>query len=459
MNFPLADGLKRLWPRGLFWRVFFTIGIAVLISALCSLGLFSISSQRHLERVFAQDYTGLSAQVRQALDDGTLIELQTEFNDQKHAMLVVIEGRQPLGKRPPAWIMKKLRRKPSDRRDRNDHHGPIDFELMQSRLEHRGKRYRIIILPLPNDIRDTARPFGILTFITMLTLTSSLIAWMFSKPLRAVQSAARQLSTGDTTARVSDRVARRRDSIGELGTDFNMMAERIQQLLDAQQQLLRDVSHELRTPLARMQVALVLAQDNPASTSKQLTRIDSEIARLDQLIGSILSLCKVGSGAVALDEEQVDLIELLTQLAKDAEFEFAQAGITVRVQGNATNLHADRQQLHSALENIVRNAMRFSPNNSHIDLKVEQQAEALLIQVSDQGPGVEPSQLEHLFEPFYRVEKARSAQKTGGHGVGLAIARSIILLHGGDISASNGATNGLEVSITLPLSRLVAAPL
>ena len=460
----MTDKCERRWrclPHGLFWRVFLTIGVAVLISAFMSFGLFYMSAARNLERVFAQDYTGLTSQVREALDNDSLIELQSSFKIEKHAMLVVLEGRQALGTRPPPWVMDKLRRNHKRSKPRDDNHDEKrddrdsrDFELMQTRLQHGGQNYRIIILPTPSAIRESARPLAILLFLAMLTLASTLIAWMFSRPIRKVQSAARQLSTGDTSARVPESISLRRDSIGELGSDFNHMAGRIQHLLDAQQQLLRDVSHELRTPLARMQVALVLAEDNPDKAAAHLSRIESEIGRLNTLIGSILSLSKVESGAAQLDESTFGIDQLLKQVAADAEFEFASRSISAQIESSATQFFGDREQLRSSLENIVRNAMRYAPDNSSISLGLEKAPAGIKICIRDHGPGVSPEQLPRLFEAFFRAERARSASDTGGHGVGLAIARSIVSLHGGSITADNAEGGGLEVTITLPTSRL-----
>ncbi len=454
----------RLLPHGLFWLVFLSIAAAVALSALMSFGLFYASYSRNLERVFAQDYTGLTSQVRQALDDSTLIELQNTFQEEKHAMLVVLEGRQPLGIRPPHWVMTKLHRKTGPKNDRpprrdkdeakdrdREHR---DFELMQTRLQHQGRAYRIIILPTPDAIRSTAKPLIMVVFILILALCSSVIAWTLTKPIRILQTAARQLSTGDMAARVPDKVSSRRDSIGDLGSDFNHMAGRIQQLLSAQQQLLRDVSHELRTPLARMQVALVLAEDKPETAANQLSRIDTEIDRLNTLIGSILSLSKVESGAAKLDESEFGLDTLLQQVAQDAEFEFSDRGITVAIDSPAQRFYGDREQLRSALENIVRNAMRYGGDSGQIELSMRRTGNTISISVRDHGPGVAQDHLQRLFEAFYRAESARSAQKHGGHGVGLAISRSITVLHGGQISAENAQGGGLLVRIELPISRL-----
>lgn len=448
-------------PHGLFWRVFFTIGLAVLLTAMMSFALFSMSAASNIERVYAQDYTGLVSQVRQALDDDALIELQSHFQAEKHAMLVVLEGRQALGTRPPPWVMNKIRRshrrssRDGDRRrDDDDHHDHRSFEPLQTRMRHNGRDYRIIILPTISDIRKSAKPLAIALFLAMLVGVSMLIAWMFSRPIRGVQSAARQLSTGDTSARVPERITCRRDSIGELGADFNHMAERIAHLLEAQRQLLRDVSHELRTPLARMQVALVLSQDNPDSAASHLGRIESEIERLNDLIGSILSLSKVESGAATLDQTTFSLAKLLQQITQDAEFEFSHQQLKTYVDCPNFQLHGDREQLRSALENIVRNAMRYSPENGSVEVWAVRNADGVELCVRDHGPGVDEAQLPRLFEAFYRADKARSAEQAGGHGVGLAIARSIVAMHDGSITAANAAGGGLEVTIRLPAGRL-----
>jgi len=460
----MSPARQRNWrfvPRGLFWRVFLAIGVAVLIAATVSFGLFFISSGHNLQRVYGQDYSNLSTQVRQALDEDSMKELQMQFKEEKGATLVVLEGKRAIGKKPPSWVYKKLlrdkKRPPKRNKDddgddrRRDSH---DFEPMQTRLVHNGSIYRIIILPSQDSLIDIVRPLVVLALIAALTLASSVIAWMFSRPLRKVQSAARQLSTGDTSARVPDSVALRRDSIGELGSDFNHMAGRIQHLLDAQLQLLRDVSHELRTPLARMQVALVLAQDSPDKVGSHLTRIEIEIERLDNLIGSILSLSKVESGAATLNESSFDFRLLLTEIAEDAEFEFANRSISAKVDCEDLTLFGDQQQLCSAIENIVRNAMRYSDDGGEVVLAARRSQDTLELSVRDYGPGVEEEQLPRLFEAFYRAESARSAHSNGGHGVGLAITRSIVALHNGSIRAENANGGGLRIVIKLPTSRL-----
>jgi len=299
--------------------------------------------------------------------------------------------------------------------------------------------------------RNTGGP---LLWLLAIALASGAIAWLLIRPLRQLQGATRRLADGDLDVRVPPRIARRRDALGDLGREFDRTAGRVQALLGSQRRLLRDVSHELRSPLARIQVALALAEDRSSGGENELARIRGELDRLDVLIGQVLTLTRLDSGVDELHLAELDLRELLERVVADAGYEGLARGVSVRLDGERwATLHADAERLHSALENVVRNAVRYTAEGSEVSIAraADEPPGRLCIQVRDHGPGVPDEDLPRLFDAFYRSGEARDAA-SGGHGVGLAIARSVLCAHGGGIRAENHPGGGLLVTLSLPLA-------
>jgi len=255
--------------------------------------------------------------------------------------------------------------------------------------------------------------------------------------------------------------------------DFDRMAERLEGLVDSQSRLLKDVSHELRSPLARLSVALGLArQRQTPEIEGQLNRIELEADRLNQLIQRLLTIARLESGADGIRKTSLSLRELVEQVAHDAEFESAgrECRVTADGKGNANGngedeyvVEGDPDLLRSAVENVVRNATRYTAPGTTVEAKLERRpssngnGEDMVIRVSDSGPGVPEAALAKIFEPFYRIDDARNRQ-TGGAGLGLSIAARAIRLHGGQITASNRKEGGLEVEIRIPAPRAFALP-
>ncbi|HKR28390.1 MAG TPA: ATP-binding protein, partial [Acidobacteriaceae bacterium] len=251
-------------------------------------------------------------------------------------------------------------------------------------------------------------------------------------------------------ARVPPRVEARGDEFGDLARDFNTMAERIEDLLSSQRQLISDVSHELRSPLTRIQLAVDLVRkrggDDPA-----LSRMQADLERLEHLIARLLTLARVEAGAAA-KWERLDLTGLLTEIAADAQLEARQRNCTVVFsEAAASSVMGDEYLLRSALENVVRNAVYYTAPGTEVLITLAPAAAGgmAVLTVSDYGPGVPEPELQNIFRPFYRVGDARD-QQSGGAGLGLAIASRVIQLHHGTIAASNRPTGGLEVKIQLP---------
>ncbi len=298
---------------------------------------------------------------------------------------------------------------------------------------------------------------GIITLLVG-TVVCFLLARYLSDPIRHLRAATRSIAAGDLQVRVSSLLGARRDELALLALDFDRMAERLRGLLESQRELLRDVSHELRSPLARLQIALGLARRPNADLPREFDRIEQELARLDELIGEILSLSRLDDPGRALSAEPVGIEELLETLIENARLEAEPRSVRVLVTMPASlSVRGDRELLFRAIENVLRNAVRFAPEGSAVELTVERSGDQALIRVSDRGPGVPPEALERIFEPFFSVAKARD-RDAAGFGIGLAITARVVALHGGSVRACNRPDGGLQVELRLPLDRINPTP-
>ncbi len=284
-------------------------------------------------------------------------------------------------------------------------------------------------------------------FITIIPCW--LVARNLSIPISKLRNSSHALASGNLSHRI-DKIALRHDEIGDLARDFNHMAEKLETQFDLHKRLLGDVSHELRTPLTRLELALALAIKNPADCEKQLNRIESEIHKLDEMISNVLRLARLESEDLDLDAESQDLPLLISRILKSAELEAEQKQIKLNAcLSEHCEIFADAMLLNTAFENIIRNAIKYSPEKSVISIDLSQDKDAVEVRVTDNGPGVAESEIDKIFTPFYRVAKARD-RHTGGTGLGLAIAQKAINRHQGSISAKNIKPSGLEVCIRLP---------
>ena len=232
-----------------------------------------------------------------------------------------------------------------------------------------------------------------------------------------------------------------------------MMAERIESLITSQQRLNRDISHELRSPLARLNVALELAkQKGNADTAPILARIESESDRLNEMIGRLLVLAKLESGVTDFEPKILDLSDIVKDVAADAEFEAKPNGKFVTVSSaDRCNLFGSENLLRSAIENVMRNAVKYTADGTVVDVALTHTCGRAVVTVQDHGGGVPESELGNLFRPFYRIGEARE-RKTGGTGLGLAIAKRAVEAHRGTIRAINN-NGGLKVEMTFPTDK------
>jgi signal transduction histidine kinase len=275
----------------------------------------------------------------------------------------------------------------------------------------------------------------------------------FAGPLRSLEQTVEKFGRRDLAVRAS---AKRKDEFGNLARAFNVMAERIETLLKAERRLLQDVSHELRSPLARLEFAVELARTSP-DQSRSLDRIKKEIDRLSTLVSELLQVTRAESDPESRNMLALDLREVVEAVRDDSQVEADARRVTFQTTGEAGALAVtgDRELLRRALENVVRNAIRYAPQGSTVEIALARHKQHALIAIRDFGPGVPPESLPHLFKPFFRAEADRNRNSGGGVGLGLSIAERAVAVHNGTIKAVN-ATPGLRVEISLPVETLAA---
>jgi two-component system sensor histidine kinase CpxA len=320
------------------------------------------------------------------------------------------------------------------------------------------KKY-VIISHLPQKMLKPERFLldNLLESMPFFLLLTALFCYALSRymvsPISELRHASRDFAGGNLDARITGNAVSRFDEIGDLALDFNDMAEKIEQMIRGQRRLFGDISHELRSPLARLQVAVELLQKKlPAAEQPMLARIENEVARINALIGEVLAFSRLEAGNLSGERLPVNLSDILNRICSDANFE----GRThnrqvVLTTAEDVKLSGIEQLLERAIENILRNALKYSPDNSQIEVELSVNNNQAIISVKDHGPGVPEAELSKLFAPFYRCAVDRN-RSSGGTGLGLAIALRAIKLHNGNITLKNRVGGGLVAEITLPLS-------
>lgn len=452
-----------VWVRfnSIFWKIFLSFWAAMILITLATallMGMLWESNrlEEHLKAVrLHKAETALSI-----YESGGNAALSRWLQKQKHpkpgAFFLIDENNSDvLGRALPPSVMGLLAGKqPST--------DPPGFDIQT--LEGLNGHYRYIALDPPERLlRERLRSghqglpprlriISILVSLLVTGIISYVLARNITSPVRALQRAARKISSGDLKVRVQSLIGKRHDELGQLSADFDRMAEQIERLLLTQRRMLGDISHELRSPLARLLVALELARKSAGqAASTEHDRIETEANRLEDLIGQVMALVRLQGDQADFNRENISLAELLGQIVQDADFEAQPQDKAVRLKVLADcRVNVNEELIYSALENIVRNALRYTRANSGVEVSLEPEKDAALIRVRDHGVGVAAQAIAHLFEPFYREAQARD-RASGGYGLGLAIAERAIHLHNGTISATNAKNGGLVVEIRLPI--------
>jgi len=450
--------------KSLFLKIFISFWVAqALFLVLAVLVMLAMRPQRNstwdalrttalTEAVTAYEHGG-TPEARQYLEN-------LQITQHVRAYVFDEQGSEISGRSSPGWAEHVAAGRPLPPRPGMVF--PRPQILTESRSSSDGRHLYTIAMELPPGPRVFFGPWGIpMPGLIIAVISSGLVcyflAWYMTKPVARLRAATQQLAAGDLTARAGDPNSNRRDEIGGLMRDFDTMAARLETLVKAQSRLLNDISHELRSPLARLNVALGLArQRSGAESAAMLERIELEASRLNELIGRLLTLARLEDGEKTVPSASVPLDEVVLSVAEDAEFE-AQARhchVHSSIPSGSWSVRGEASLLHSAVENVVRNAIRYTREGTTVEIGLEKientDGEEGVVTVADCGCGVPTDALEKLFQPFYRIDDDRG-RLTGGVGLGLAITERAVRFHGGRVSASNRPEGGLLVELHLPL--------
>ena len=324
-------------------------------------------------------------------------------------------------------------------------------------LSTSGKFYRLAAVSEKPIYHFVGVPWaGLAIRLILATFISGLICYLLSRyltqPLRSLGMAAKSIATGKLNTRVGHLRGHYNDEIAQLSNEFDRMAEQLETIVNSKERLLQDISHELRSPLARLQIAIELGRNKTNGLADtEFNRMELECSRLNALITEVLDFARLEKSTTDLNLSNVDLSTLLFNIIRDANYEVGEE--TPRVNAGVIEsccLLIDERLIHRAIENVVRNALHYSPATEQVvvSLKHDKTKEHIYIDISDKGPGVPKDQLGRIFSPFYRVDTSRT-KKTGGYGLGLAIAARAIQLHHGEIMALNNPDGGLLVRVIL----------
>jgi two-component system sensor histidine kinase CpxA len=431
------------------------LGSGVLLSRL----LVSNVSLDEVDEIKLQRAMVFAERIERRLEQGQTIQQAITRNQRARGLVVVY----PQGERKPVLSFPQpLLREWHAFRSLLDESKAWDIRLHNSHfigpiaISNNAQTYQVFIgRLLPRDQVEDDFSIGIIVMIVALILSALFCAALvssLSKPIASLRQATKEIAAGDLASRITG-LTHRKDEIGQLAQDFNQMAARVQSLVDSQQQLLANVSHELRSPLTRLQLAVALLDgaSDEQTKAQNTQRIDKEIKEIDSLIGQLLTLAKVNTQE-AVTVENYSLATLLQPLIDDAIFEAQSMSKTLQVSSIPDmTIQAQRELFNSALDNILRNALRFAEHFVTIDVQKSARngQQGINISICDDGAGVEEQALTQLFEPFYRAHNQVATYN--GAGLGLAIASAAVQHHGGHIRAEQSKHNGLCVIIWLPI--------
>lgn len=432
--------MRSLFARILLW---FLVTTAITVTGFIVIAAFSIAELPNRQRPFSRLVPFQLGEARHAYETGGkaglaafIARLETAF--QAEGILTDSAGRDLLTGEDRSELItaaRGRRRIPFFRRR----------SAVIGRMAEDGRYWFFFLIPGTRVSWWVLSP-QYLWVLGAVILLCYILARLLSRPLREIESVVARFGQGDFSARTT--VSDRRDEFGRLGRTFDAMAERIQTLLGAERRLLLDISHELRSPLARLNVAVELARtgDNQEAA---LDRIQKEADRLNALVGELLQVTRAEGDPSSLRVEPLRLDDVVRTVAADTEIEAEPRGASVRLEPlPEITVNGDPELLRRAIENIVRNAVKYAPAGTAVEIGLRPASGGAVLSIRDHGPGVPEQDLNRIFDPFYRVNTDRD-RSTGGVGLGLAIARRAVELHRGTLRAAN-ANPGLLVEMELP---------
>lgn len=448
--------MKHSYRGRMFWKILLGFWIVFLIiSQLLWLG-FTLSGNRHEPPEIVAIRRIVNLQMASAVSvlarggPAALDDMMADWEPNDRQFFSVIQHDKPLTSpvnAPPEAFSQPF-------------HGPFpdvivrwvkgaDSKTYELRYDVKGLRedssmgggHQRRILNIPEPMFTFAGALGL--------LFSLLLAWNLTRPMRQLREGFARVSRGDLSVRLYPVMRKRHDELSSVAQDFDAMVERLDTLVKAREELLHDISHELRSPLARLQLATGLARQTPESVAASLNRIDEEARRLDKMIGELLTLSRAEHESMP-GEQYFDLTGLLQAVVTDVRYEAQIPGVHIDFQVDEQEdytVRGNAELIRRGVENVLRNALRFSHQGQHISVRLQAENQWLAIRVRDQGPGVDEEKLSSIFDPFVRVNSPLMGK---GYGLGLSIVRKVILAHHGEVQAVNRPEGGLELTLRLP---------
>ncbi len=449
--------------RNLYWKIFLSFWLATILIIVTTAWITSqISRSSSLpahEQLFMDSYANAAVATYEA---GKVVALQEWFkrigNLRHLGVFLISNNGKIIGSGP---VPNKVKRISADFSSNGLDEGILKTgKLLVSHeiLSNSGTAYRLVAVmekPLTHLIQIPWT--GLLLRLSIAVFFSGLICYLLSvyltQPLQYLRQAAQSIAGGNLKTRVQKIAGHQKDEIGELGKDFNSMAEQLESIINAKERLLGDISHELRSPLARLNIAIELGRNKTKDLAEaEFNRMETEVERLNSLIGEILSFARMNRTSISMSLDHHDIADILNHVIDDACFEFDANRRRIQHQKfSPCPAKIDRRLIHHAVENILRNALKYTPEDQSVEIMLEciPEEKKAIISILDNGPGVPDDQLEKIFTPFYRVDTSRE-KKTGGYGLGLAIANRAVALHMGSVIAQNRPEGGLKIDIILP---------
>ena len=450
--------------RSLYWKIFLTFWLATILIIITTAWVTSEIAQKSSiparERVFMDSYANAAVATFESGQKEALNKwLQQTGTSRQMTLYLLTSDGEIIGNPVPPEVVKQIAANLA-KEELDD--GLLKFgDIIVSHeiLSTPGKAYRLAAVSEKPLAHFVEIPWAGLTIrLSIAIIISGLICYLLSvyltQPLRSLRMAAKSIATGKLSTRVGHFKGHHRDEIAELSGEFDRMAEQLEAIINSKERLLQDISHELRSPLARLQIAIELGRKKAKQTAEiEFCRMEIECLRLNNLIGEILEFARLDKSSTQLNRSLVNIPTLVKQIVDDANFEAGgeeAQGVELQYSQDC-DLYLDERLVHRAIENIIRNALRYSAPNPRVSVLVHpnEANTEIYIDIADNGPGVPEEQLIKIFNPFYRVDTSRE-KKTGGYGLGLSIAQQAIKLHQGNIQATNRQGGGLLVRIILP---------
>jgi len=445
---------RNLFKRQLFWKILGVFWLTTLLTVFAN--IYITKQIADIE----QRYERIQTKLQDMAHDAVIVyessgeqAVQQWYNSQytRHQIRVVLFDKKghPIGKpinkkqEPIAEFIPHIWRQ------------KWSSLVKQPVLTSSGEKYILKVLPSPFIYHTTAsfhdyKLYRLLVSFIIIALGSFWLSRSVVRPIKRLTEASEQMAEGDLSIRVKDKIGDRSDELGELANAFNHMAERTEALLSNQQQLLRDISHEIRTPLTRQKIAIELAKSDCADKSL-LVKIEQQNTKLDELIDCLLTFSRLNNGSKTVPLETIESTPLIQSICEVSELEAHNKDIKIEQKIFAIKSFQGNLMLATrAIDNILGNALKYSPVHSIISVSSNVENGYLIIQIKDQGHGINEEHIPHVFEPFYRVDESRNSG-TGGYGLGLAIVDQIMKQHKGRIELGSNLPNGLVVSLFFPL--------